>query len=925
MQYFNIFFYFFYLILWFIWESNRIFAIQSCTPQHNKKMRTFQIKNMYWLCFVLSLSGALYAALQRTDTVQKTQFLPYNGKTIVMQKKEHEGMHDEREELRERLEWFEKMHRAAPGVDWRSIDTETRRVRQEMLLKALKNGRLSGDEFAGGKVEGDWREKGSQNCSGRVLLAELDVKNNVLYCASDGGNFWKGTPKGKNWKVLNDKQRFYGICLLKRVEEGGKPVFIMAENRNVYRSTDDCATWQPAKGIDGMKDGGSIQKAVIHSNGKNIAVVAFEWNAVSGSGRTALYYSTDAGINFKKVSTSFNNPYAYGQNHDLWTDYYSNTPIYYINDGKVMTLDETTGTPADLSTITGAPKGTNMLTGAKKGDKTTIYAYANATIYRSEDAGLTWELRSKTGRYPFFKTSFSCSYEDPNFLFFGDIECWKSKDAAKTWNKQNEWYDYYDNIKGTLHADIPGVFPFKRADGKEIHYVCTDGGIYYSENGLQTVENIALDGLNISQYYSVYTNQNDSNYVYLGAQDQGFQRCQNDSGNVLSFDQIFSGDYGHLSSSDGGKSLWAVYPGSAVYLGNAQTGPPTGSWDFKGTMSAWIPFLMPNPTNNKQAFLAGGSLTNGGKDSKIIKLTASGGSINATAMSFDFKKASEGDVSAIAYDPNNLNTWYAITSNGRFFVSKDKGSNWQESSSGFSGPSPHYLYGSDIYVSKLDSGTVYVCGSGYSNAPVFVSKDYGQTFTDISAGLPSTHVYAITANTDETLLFAATEVGPFMYVVEDDMWYDLVGSGAPDQVYWAVEFLHTSQTVRFATYGRGAWDFKIKRQPKRKVKDDGDTDPPTAINEQNRLQAQVSVFPNPATQGATLAIRLPAAALNGTPNLKKAYLKDASGRLLAELNVKPIYGTNEAQTTLPLNLPKGLFILEILIGNNRVGKRIQIE
>lgn len=881
-------------------------------------MHFLNSKNWYFLCFALLFSGACFLAL--SSLPKKPDFHDYKPyQTIILHRHEGEEAEDEREELQKRQEWYERIHSAAPGVNWRLIDAQTRAERYQQILQYRKAGRMTKESFAGGKVEGEWREKGSQNLSGRVLLTELDVKNNTLYCASDGGNFWKGTPQGKDWKVLNDAQRFYGISLFRKIEESGKPVFLMAENGNVYRSTDECATWEPAKGIDGMKDGGNILRAVMQNNDtKNMAVLAFEWNRLSNSGRTTLYYSTNAGRSFRRIASYSNNPYAYGQNLDLWTDYYGNTPIYFINDGKFMVLDPSSGTPNEVSVINSAPKGVNLLTGVKKGDKTTIYAYTDASIYRSIDAGLTWELRSKTGRYPFFKTSFSCSYVNPDFVFFGDIECWKSTNAAKTWEKQNNWYDYYDDIEGALHADIPCVHPFVLPSGQEVYYINTDGGIFYSDNGLKTVQNISLDGLNISQYYSVYTNRNDSNYVYLGAQDQGFQRSTQDDGGVLKFDQIFSGDYGHLSSTDGGESLWAVYPGSVVYLKNARKGQPTASWDFTGEMSAWIPFLMASSSSSTQAFVAGGSLTSGKEESKIIKLSASGGSIKATAMSFDFKKACDGNVTALAYAPQNPDIWYAATSNGKFFVSLNKGSDWKLSSGGM--PEPHYLYGSDILASAIDSGTVYVCGSGYSNAPVYRSTDFGQTFQDISAGLPATQVFAITANTDETLLFAATGVGPYMYVVEEDMWYDMLGSSAPDQEYWAVEYLSTSNTVRFATYGRGTWDFKISKQPERK-KDDGGGEP-TAMQDVKKLSERVNVFPNPAQEGAVLAVRWPNLS-SGTPVW--ANLKDMVGRSVFQQNLKPIYASQELQLKLPNSLPKGVYLLEMVANKQRVVKRIQIE
>ena len=42
-------------------------------------------------------------------------------------------------------------------------------------------------------------------------------------------------------------------------------------------------------------------------------------------------------------------------------------------------------------------------------------------------------------------------------------------------------------------------------------------------------------------------------------------------------------------------------------------------------------------------------------------------------------------------------------------------------------------------------------------------------------------------------------------------WVDLSGLGGPDQVYWDVDFVDEGEAgiARFATYGRGIWDFVL--------------------------------------------------------------------------------------------------------------------
>ncbi|MEK7256709.1 MAG: hypothetical protein AAB316_18285, partial [Bacteroidota bacterium] len=140
------------------------------------------------------------------------------------------------------------------------------------------------------------------------------------------------------------------------------------------------------------------------------------------------------------------------------------------------------------------------------------------------------------------------------------------------------------------------------------------------------------------------------------------------------------------------------------------------------------------------------------------------------------------------------------------------GTSWTQSPS-FTGPPEFYVYGSCILPSALDEDVVWFSGSGYSNPPVYKSTDGGQTFTAMSNGLPGTLVQAIVANPEETAIYAATEVGPYVYIVADDEWHPMIGAATPIQRYYSVEYVSPGDILRFGTYGRGAWQFTISSQP----------------------------------------------------------------------------------------------------------------
>ena len=84
-------------------------------------------------------------------------------------------------------------------------------------------------------------------------------------------------------------------------------------------------------------------------------------------------------------------------------------------------------------------------------------------------------------------------------------------------------------------------------------------------------------------------------------------------------------------------------------------------------------------------------------------------------------------------------------------------------------------------------------------------------FVAMAAGLPNTLVFNLAISPDGEHLFAATEVGPFHYDRDAGNWVDISGLGGPDQVYWDVDFVDEGDAgiARFATHGRGIWDFVI--------------------------------------------------------------------------------------------------------------------
>ncbi len=716
--------------------------------------------------------------------------------------------HNEEKQKQTREAWIEYMHRCAPGVDWRKINREN--SHNQYFRQQAQRG--FADSLLNGNLVGHWVEKGSLNNSGRTLVCEYDSMNNRLIVGSGGGNVWIGNLDGTDWHCINDGLNFKGFWMIRAIPvDGGKTrIICVTEGKDVYYTEDNGKNWQTSTGLANVKNWGNITFGVMaNDSAQTIAISVHEWDYVKWKGITSIYSSTNHVDSFSRDTLFYDTDFGGPDQFALWTPRYGNGKIYLLADSLVL-IRSKAGLYSTIGTVARQNRGRTLLAGIDKNSKTTLYAYYDKSIYKSTNTGANWTLQSSGNKSPYHKT-FYCGLDNEHEVYLGEVEYWTSRDDGKSFNKFCNWYDYYPNITGKLHADIQSISAVRNKLGNEILYIQTDGGTYISDDALKSVYNLSLEGLNVSQYYSVFTNKTEPKYIYAGSQDQGFQAGE-DSAKLLQLTQVISGDYGHIVSADSGEtSIWMNYPGFAAIYPQIKTSFQNKSegFDKMGTGmkdQLWIPPLIPEPNNPNTCWLGGGSSAGG--ESHLYKLTYASG--NQTVFSqedtFDFSDGKSDRISAMAISPLDPSNRYVMTDKGIFWISTDGGNYWTKSQ-GFTGPGANYLYGAAILPSTVDAKIVYVGGSGYSVAGFWKSEDGGLTFTKQVNGLPKTMIYELAINETGTIVFAATDAGPYVFDVVSSIWEYMGGNSAPDQNYWSVDYIPRTKTVRFATYGRGIWDF----------------------------------------------------------------------------------------------------------------------
>ena len=758
-------------------------------------------KNNYLFGLLILSIAVLYAC---SDKSISTPNIPEPTETIVKPSQEESEDNAYNREM-----WIESMHRTAPGQNWRELERNNAIQKLQQATASRDNGTvILGDSL----YYGEWTEKGSNNQAGSVIAVQYLQEENMIYTVSAGGTLWRGPLDGSNWAVVNESLVFDSGALKFIDLPNGEKRMILSIARIPHYSDDMGLTWSAAEGITSSGDFWSRTanyETITLDDGSTRMYCLSKFDFWSN---IKLFFSEDLGESYEEVRDLFVSDFdqvAFCKPHHS-----NEILIGRPNQPNKMRMDKLDKENVNLSFIRITDLELNstddriILIGTYQNEEPVLYSVANQNRFmRSIDEGQTWEQIATFNDAP-WDVGFYVSPSDASQVYYGEVEAHRLTDAS--FEPTNLWWEYYSDVVNFMHADIMSYNEYEDQNGNPFLLTANHGGITISRDYLRTTQNISLAGLNVAQYYDVITDPNDPDFVYVGTQDQGFQRATNmTTAGIVDFDQVISGDYGHLTMTNDGQGLWMTFPGGAIdYYNNPQSGFSVDSYRIESDHeSSWLPAMAALPGSTRNEILVAGGNINGGTGSHIIKLEYFGG-IRAEQFPFDFRSESNGGVvTAIEASTINPDIIYASTDNGFFFTSTDGGQNFEV---GFNSINDgHFLYGASIYASTINENEVWIAGSGYNSDGVFYSDDNGRTFALFSKGLPPTLVFEITANSDESQFYAATEAGPYVYLRETQRWEDLSQGNTPAHTYWSVEYVESLDLVRFGTYGRGIWDFQF--------------------------------------------------------------------------------------------------------------------
>jgi hypothetical protein len=809
------------------------------------------------------------------------------------------------EELEKRREAFMQLsHRAAPGVDWKAIEQENAR---NTILQMKNASRDSRTGFAGGHLYGTWYERGNSNLSGRANNSSYFAGTNTLYMVTDGGCVWRTPLPTPSWTLVSDKARFDPGVIEVCPRSGGTNYYrlFVTSNKKILFTDDNGTSFDTATGINYPVawDGNYVYKILSAKDKKYVYAAVNCWDDVQWKEMTYLYMSSNNGASFSllKKYPSFNaNKLSLSSCHNDGTIYMlgitstARDTLYKVSSGVITKLSNT-------AAFTSTHDRVKLMT-QKSGTTVHFYAYTGGqNLYHSSNSGSTWTLKKTFGSVN-YGLQLGMTINNVNKLFYGDIEAYRSSDSGVNFTKINNWGDYYGDPAHKIHADIMNIYYSKTSGGNEFGIITCDGGAYITTDQGLTFDNISLSGHNINQLWDHMTHPDSTYVIYGGSQDQGIQSTRSGSGTgIFTSTQHLSGDYGQLRIT-AGTTLWAEYPGGSMYLFHNICSPSLSwftTWNLSGTQKPNAGWMVPTSDNftgasGENIYIGGGNMSGGG-GSYLIKLTLSGSTVSYTQGTYDFRANSNNGSSGIAsigISKLSSSYLYVGAEDGTFFYSTNAGANWTRTSN-FPGVTGMWLYGSSIVPAADSVEKVYFGGSGYSNPAVYVSRNHGQTFTAMGTGLPATLVNELATYKNDSFLFAATDAGPYVYVKATNRWYSLMDANVPVVIFRSVEYVKSSNTVRFGTYARGIWDLKITPAPsgQRTVQGTPNNSVPAP---------QIKLYPSPVKRGEFLEIE------SDVDNTMTVDIYDISGRsIISHATIKGGIDTGK--------LPAGAYVCKITI------------
>ncbi|MBM4000143.1 MAG: PDZ domain-containing protein [Planctomycetes bacterium] len=415
-------------------------------------------------------------------------------------------------------------------------------------------------------------------------------------------------------------------------------------------------------------------------------------------------------------------------------------------------------------------------------------------IYKSSDEGETWTRINSLNSRPMYFSVIRTDPSNDQHLFVLGVAQYRSSNGGVT---------FTDDMGRGVHADGHALWVDPK-DGRHM-LIGVDGGVYATYDRGNNWDH--LNQTAIGQFYHVAIAPHAPYRVTGGLQDNGTwlgpSLSKNGSG-PINEDWISVGggdgfmcrvdpqdpDLVYFTSQDGAMSRRNLRTGERASLRPRR---PQNAPAYRFNWNS--PFILSN--HNSKIFYAAGNF--------VFRSLNKGD--NLTPISPEITLTERGSATALAESPRDPNVLYAGTDDGGLWVTRDGGREWKEISKNVGLPGPRWV--ATIEASRFADGRVHVAFDGHRSDDddpyVFVSQDFGSTWSSIRANLPRGSTRCLREDLkNEHLLFVGTEFGAW-FSLDGGKYWNKFNTNLPTVAVHEFALHPNNGELVAATHGRSLW------------------------------------------------------------------------------------------------------------------------
>ncbi len=660
------------------------------------------------------------------------------------------------------------------------------------------------------------------------------------YVGVASGNVWKTTNNGTTWSPIFDKYGSYAIGVVELDPNNTNVVWVGTGENNhqralgygdgVYKSLDGGKSFKNM----GLKESRQIGGIVIDPRNSDVVYVAAEGSAWGPGEERGLYKTTDGGETWEKVleiseNTGVNNIVMDPCNPDILyatSEQRRRTSYTKIGGGPESAVYKSTDAGANWRKIMdGLPKVDigGMGIDVSPVDPNVVYLIMEAAdskggFFRSTDKGESWEKMGSHHSSGQYYNEIVCDPKNVDKVYSTETVSQVTVDGGKNWSSIST---------SGRHVDDHAIW-IDPSDTE--HYIIGgDGGIYETWDGGSTFD--FKENLPITQFYRVHADNAEPFYnVYGGTQDNNSMGgpVMNTSRSGVINDEWFV--------TNGGDGFWAatdpddpnITYAESQYGNITRYDKKSGERlditpvERKGELTYkrnWDTPLFVSPHKGSRLYVAANKVFKSedrGSTWEVISddLTAQvdrnsfpvmGKYWPADAVAKDVSTSQWGTLVALDESPVQEGLLYAGSDDGVISVTENA-KDWTQVKT-FNGV-PEYTYVSDVCADRFDANIVYATFNDLKRDNfkpyVYKSTDKGKTWVSITGNLPENgSVHTIAQDyINKNLLFAGTEFGIFFTIDNGANWVQLK-SGLPTIPVRDIAIQQRESDLVIATFGRG--------------------------------------------------------------------------------------------------------------------------